>query len=678
MNAVLKNFKNIPCPAGGKCTQSNCQWKHAWDQEPAASSRDGEADQLGPRKRLKVGQGDEALKDANQTKAAIATAKKPVSPPPLKRKTPTATHDGAASKDSSSSTTSKPPTHSSRPSVSRTPTSAPASPASPLKKTAPKAPRKPEALNPRHLKSSPATHEFRFRALTMLHEQFVRLNNELKRDASNEEEKLVLTDQQLIWIALDEEEKLATDKPPIYTNVIKNRITSYKRLTVAKWKEEREAQRKKELAAMMGKVANKPVLGPPKVIHTGLTPEQEVEFLSRLLTPIKDLGQFGYVPSVPTEDDVREAHKAEEAAKGWEVCDRCATRFQVFPGRREDGALTSAGKCTFHPGKPYFPEKQLGDRSRVQKRWRCCKEAVGDTPGCTKAETHVFKISHPKRLATVLPYAETPPNPLAPTNRAVCFDCEMGYTVRGLELIRLTATSWPDGQELLDVLVQPLGEILDLNSRYSGVWPEDIINAEPFFLAKGDDDQPPLPGQTSVEDREEGELEDAGPPKTKKKKKMQIVSSPAVARDLLFSLISPATPLIGHGLENDLNAVRAVHPTLVDTVLLYPHKRGLPIRHGLKALMEALLNRAIQVEQTTDDGKPVGHDSAEDARAAGELVRLKVQQEWARLKGLGWTLVDGEFVPPAGEGDGKGGGSLTEAFLEKQQPPTADAPGAGS
>ncbi len=36
---------------------------------------------------------------------------------------------------------------------------------------------------------------------------------------------------------------------------------------------------------------------------------------------------------------------------------------------------------------------------------------------------------------------------------------------------------------------------------------------------------------------------------------MQIVSSPVVARDLLFSLISPDTPLIGHGLENDLNAI---------------------------------------------------------------------------------------------------------------------------
>ncbi len=58
----------------------------------------------------------------------------------------------------------------------------------------------------------------------------------------------------------------------------------------------------------------------------------------------------------------------------------------------------------------------------------------------------------------------------------------MCYTVRGMELVRLTATSWPDGKELLDVLVHPVGEILDLNSRYSGVSPEDIVNAVTHIL----------------------------------------------------------------------------------------------------------------------------------------------------------------------------------------------------
>ena len=524
-----------------------------------------------------------------------------------------------------------------------------------------RASRKPEALNPRHLKSSPATHEFRFKVLKMLHEQFVRLNTELKKNSDGNGD-LVLSDQELIWRALDEEEKTALDKPAIYSNVIKNRIMVLKRLNLSKWREERLAEMKAIAAARSAATADataQSILGAPKIIDTGLTPSQEVQFLGRLLTPIDDLSRFNYVPSVPTEDDIREARLAEESSQGWEVCDRCATRFQVFPGRNEHGLLASGGQCVFHPGKQYFPERQLGDKSRIQKRWRCCKEAIGDSAGCTKTPHHVFKISHAKRLAAVLPFIETPPNPLAPTDRAVCFDCEMGYTVKGLELIRLTATSWPDGAELLDVLVYPIGEILDLNSRYSGIFPEDFANAVPFSTNDAESEKKPShPEHAKLQGSSSGG--DGG----KFKKPMRIVPSISAARDLLFSLISPETPLLGHGLENDLNAIRIVHPAVVDTVLLYPHKRGLPLRHGLKALMETLLNRAIQVEPT-DGSQALGHDSAEDARAAGELVRLKVQKEWSRLKGLGWGLVDGAFMPPSGVKEEKVPGSLTEEFLEK-------------
>jgi hypothetical protein len=525
-------------------------------------------------------------------------------------------------------------------------------PATPQKVT----PRKPETLNPRHLKTAaPAAHDFRYKALKLLHDQFQRLNDELKKDAKDDEEKLVLSAQELIWLALDEEQKVATEKASIYQNVIKNRIMTYKRMTPGQWKDERAAERKKKDAPATpgSKTPRKSVLGPPKVIQTGLTPEQEVAFLTHLHTPIDRLAQWGYVPVPPTEEEVTKAREGEEAGLGYEMCDRCRTRFQVFPGRREeDGALTSGGKCVHHPGRAYYPERTLGDTDRPSRRYRCCQQVVGESAGCVSGNTHVFKTTSPARLASVIPFAETPANPLAPKDRAVCFDCEMGYTVRGMELIRLTATSWPDGKELLDVLVRPVGEILDLNSRYSGVWPEDIVNAEPWSAEKaGTQEQPKQKEEVVKED----ESKEAAP---KPRKKMNIVSSPAVARDLLFSLISPDTPLIGHGLENDLNAVRIVHPTLVDTILLYPHRRGLPMRYGLKMLMETQLNKAIQVEV---EGKAMGHDSAEDARAAGELVRLKVQEKWGAMKGQGWSLVDGEFVPPGGKKEG----ALSEAFIEE-------------
>ena len=481
----------------------------------------------------------------------------------------------------------------------------------------------------------------------MLHEQFERLNNELKKTGKSDDQGLVLSAQELVWLALDEEEKMATNKPSVYNGVIKNRIMTYKRMTAAQWLEERAAELKKKEALQSGKKPSQPFLGPPREINTGLTPMQEVEFLKFLHTPIDKLSQYGYVSKIPDEDEVAKARAGEEAAMGWEQCDRCQSRFQVFPGRREeDGALTSGGSCVYHPGRAYFPDRSPGSSGQRERRYRCCNQTLGQSAGCATGTTHVFKANAASRLAALIPFVETPPNPLASKDRAVCFDCEMGYTVRGMELIRLTATNWPDGKELLDVLVHPIGEVLDLNSRYSGVWPEDLINARPWGT-----------NTSAAPKGEEAKQVDDG--HKREKKRMQIVSSPMVARDLLFSLIAPETPLIGHGLENDLNAVRIVHPTVVDTILLYPQKRGLPIRNGLKMLMETQLNKQIQL----DTGE--GHDSAEDARAAGELVRLKVEEKWKDMKRAGWRLVDGVFLSPIAAKMKTANGRLTEKFLEE-------------
>ena len=196
----------------------------------------------------------------------------------------------------------------------------------------------------------------------------------------------------------------------------------------------------------------------------------------------------------------------------------------------------------------------------------------------------------------------------------------MGYTTLGMELIRLTATSWPDGEELLDVLVRPIGEILDLNSRFSGVWPEHYNNA--------------VPHDATAQDRVCSEAGEAS------ETRLRLVSSPIIARELLFQHLTPKTPLIAHAAENDLNATRIIHPSLIDTVLLFPHPRGLPIRYGLKMLMKRHLDKNIQM------GGAQGHDSKEDARATGELVRLKVAEMWKVMMREGWAVKDGVFYPP--------------------------------
>ncbi|KAK2593043.1 RNA exonuclease 3 [Conoideocrella luteorostrata] len=653
------SLKHIPCPAGKSCTAFQCIFGHAKDTGAEAAVVPQPSDNLErrspsptaeevPRKRIKIDQYDSAPQPQREVttdkanknhgeelvpKTLPLTATKPVSPPPVRRNVEPAGSKaslGSALHGASPSTkAAKPPaTGNGKPVTKATAHSTKA--------------RKPESLNPRLLKSSPASHETRLKLLKMLHAEFARLNCELKKDAEPEEASLVMSDQDLIFKALDDEQITALEKPAVYANVMKNKVMQYKKTKVAQWKEERIKQHPSSQNRVQANGGRKPI-----EVETGLSSQQEVALLKRLVTDITGLSNHGYVSSVPSEEAAATARSGLEAAKGWEVCDRCQQRFQVFPGRREeDGALTSGGSCNFHWGRAYVPAKPPGDTSRVPKRWQCCGQEVGDSAGCFTHDKHVFKASDPKRLAAVLNYAATPDNPNTPKDRAVCFDCEMGYTVHGMELIRLTATAWPTGEELLDILVQPIGEILDLNSRYSGVWPDDLANSAAWTASDLD------PATAVV-----AENNNTSEKRVLKQNKLKKVSSPEVARDLLFSLLSPSTPLIGHGLENDLNAVRVVHPTLIDTVLLYPHKGGLPYRYGLKMLMDVHLNKKIQQETGP---KVTGHDSAEDARAAGELVRLKVMNEWKDMQRAGWRLVHGEFWPP-----GKPEGKLTEAFIEE-------------
>ncbi|CAG9992668.1 unnamed protein product [Clonostachys byssicola] len=627
------NLKYIPCPAGNKCTAFMCIFGHESDkdkqkekQTPQPSDvtqKSAPSDRTESRKTAADSQPGtappqtsklESSEERSHATATVpATATRPVSPPPLKRP-PT-----------------KPPS-----ALSATSSPAPARPKRALEggesstMSPPAKKRRPESLNPRLLKSAPASHEIRLKLVKLLITEYKRLNKDLQKEKSDDDKRLLLSEQDLIHKVLDEEEKIAIEKPAVYTNIMRNKIMQYKRMPVSQWKAIREQER----AAELSKARSQDGMNIPKVVETGLAPAQEVELLQRLLTPITDLAEYNYVPTVPLEEAIKKAREGREAGKGWEQCDRCQKRFQVFPGRRvEDGALTSGGSCRFHWGKTYLPAKAPGDRTKIPKRYRCCNENVGESAGCTEMVNHVYKINDPKTLASILNYVETPDNPAAPKDRAVGFDCEMGYTVHGLELIRLTAVDWPSGNELLDILVRPLGDILDLNSRFSGVWPEDMARAKSWSPT---DDLSMLFKSGSEGGSEDGEVRS-------RKTDLKIVSSPEVARGLLFSLISPETPLIGHGIENDLNAVRIVHPTVIDTVLLFPHKAGLPYRHGLKMLMEQQLNRKIQ--QETGE-KMLGHDSAEDARAAGELVRLRVMQEWTKLKKGGWKSANGALVPP--------------------------------
>lgn len=611
-------FHGTPCPLSDRCNLLKCIFAHHEDASSDGTSRSvqspgvqvnstiNDSESPPPLKRRRVSTGDtgpdQYLDSLQRTipHGSVLQKPKPVSNGPQRSSVSvTKVPGGYGSKtgtniDPSASTVTKP-------------TSPSATVNTPKRK---RAELKAEALNPRILSRPPAAHAIRLRLLKMMHEQMVRLNDELmKGDDASAKEELGLSKQGLITKALDEEEKAAKANVSVYANVLKLRIVALKKMKVDAWRLERA----KELP--------KPKLKPeaashPVDIKTGLTSQEEIFMLSQFISPQEGLAQHGYVVVPPSQEQIEQARKGVESAQGWESCDRCETRFQVFPGRREeDGALTSGGQCTYHWGRKRYPERLQGQSGQRDMRWTCCHQDLGTT-GCVAADHHVFKVSEAKRLALVTPFKETPVEGPNVPDKAVCFDCEMGYTTQGMELIRLTATNWPDGKELLDVLVRPIGEILDLNSRFSGIWPQAYTEAVPYDTT------------TKAKGKSSG--------------KLHIVDSPMAARELLFSCIDTTTPLIGHAIENDLNAVRIVHPTIIDTVLLYPHPKGLPVRFGLKALAYKHLGKEIQT------GGAQGHDSKEDAQAAGDLVRYQVAKKWESMRLDGWRIVDGVFHSPDG------------------------------
>ncbi|KAI4719410.1 hypothetical protein E4T48_04357 [Aureobasidium sp. EXF-10727] len=610
-------FKGIPCPEGEKCNIIHCIFSH--ELRPQATDVSEEIQESAPKKRKLNPEPDTTTK----TPAVPVTASS--------GKTP----NGFATKGFNTVNQQKPaapaPAPLKVPKTLQRPVSPPLKPPAASSKPASAKPAVKETLNPRMIPNDPAGHAKRTLFLKHLHAEMERLNAAVGKGSHVKKAALIMTPNELIKVALDEEEKMARENHKIYANVIKMRVAALKKMAVDDWIAHVIATIKVDLQEEQVKL--------PPPINTGLPLEQEHIVLPRLITDQTNLAKHGYVPIPPTDEEIADAKAGVAASLNYEVCDRCKSRFRVFEERREeDGALTTNGPCTYHWAKPFTPRREKTDAIKGPKEaiYPCCQELQG-TPGCTQCETHVFKVSEGKRLASILPFINTPENPKPAKGpdgkppKAVTFDCEMGYTVCGLELIRLTAVSWPEGHCLVDVLVRPQGTILDLNTRWSGVTPEMYSSAVPYEEKVAMDALlPPPPPGSSAPPLLDGPT--GGP--------LPIVSSPVAARDLLCSFLTPATPLIGHGIENDLNSTRLCHPTIIDTIILFPHPRGLPFRFGLKMLTKRHLGRDIQM------GGASGHDSLEDARATGDLVRYEVGQRLKRLQREGWTLNDGVLMPP--------------------------------
>ncbi|CCX31518.1 Similar to RNA exonuclease 3; acc. no. Q4WYA1 [Pyronema omphalodes CBS 100304] len=461
-----------------------------------------------------------------------------------------------------------------------------------------------QTLNPRLVARSPAPHAQRLKYLQILQAELTRLSGNPKSEASQ---------QKIIMKCLDLEEEIATKKREIYRQSISNLCMRYKKATPADYAKELEEEKRKAAPppeptplSRFGLDNNKPAL------TTGLPKAVEITRLKDFIHKPEVLKTHGYILTPPTAAEIASASDGVAASGGYEQCERCMQRFQVFPGRREsDGALTTCGNCVYHHGRKFLYRSSKAATTSEQ-RWSCCQSVVGFDPGCETAPHHVFKVSSAARLALSLNFAHTPVNPKLKAERALALDCEMGYTTHGLELVRITATAFPSGKTVIDALVKPYGVILDLNSRFSGVTAEMMRAAPPWKATE------PYPDAATTDL--------LNPTMFAAPKQLGYLSSPELARKALWHYIGPETVLIGHALENDLMHLRMCHENVVDTIILFPHVKGFPMRNKLKFLVERELGREIQQDSV------IGHDSATDARCAAELVRRRIRDEEERKK----------------------------------------------
>ncbi|KAH8305214.1 hypothetical protein KR018_003402 [Drosophila ironensis] len=160
------------------------------------------------------------------------------------------------------------------------------------------------------------------------------------------------------------------------------------------------------------------------------------------------------------------------------------------------------------------------------------------------------------------------------TNRSPMYgvDCEMCRTVAGVN--ELTRISIVDEQyrTVYETLVMPDNRITDYLTQYSGIT-EDIMKKV-----------------------------------TKQLKEVQREVS---------ALLPPDAILVGQSLNSDLNAMRMMHPYVIDTSVCFNISGVRRRKSKLKHLAQTFLKETIQ--ENTD-----GHDSIEDSRATLKLVKMKL------------------------------------------------------
>ncbi|CAF1097355.1 unnamed protein product [Adineta steineri] len=248
------------------------------------------------------------------------------------------------------------------------------------------------------------------------------------------------------------------------------------------------------------------------------------------------------------------------------TCCRCSKTYRIT----NEGEYVKREECIYHWGR-LRTQRVAG---QIEKVYSCCSSKTNSV-GCAVSEYHVNESDDTQLLSG---YVKTQPirKQLTADEGYGIFalDCEMCYTINGLELVRVSVINHKL-QSIYETLVKPHRQVLDYNTRWSGITERQLHDCN-----------------VTLED---------------------------VQRHLL-KLFNNKSILIGHSLESDLKALKIVHDTVVDTSLVFPHAKGRPYKRALRTLMSEYLTKIIQEHAE-------GHDSIEDAVSCMELMLWKVKQD---------------------------------------------------
>ncbi|XP_054912517.1 RNA exonuclease 5-like [Poeciliopsis prolifica] len=177
-------------------------------------------------------------------------------------------------------------------------------------------------------------------------------------------------------------------------------------------------------------------------------------------------------------------------------------------------------------------------------------------------------------------------------------DCEMCQTMKGNELARVSLVD-SNGNCLLDELVKPQNLVINYLTKFSGITAAML-----------------RPITTTLRD----------------------------VQAKIRTLLPDNAVLVGHSLNNDLKALKLIHPHVIDTALLYRKEHGQKFK--LKVLAEVVLKRRIQTEDQR------GHNPTEDALAALDLARYFIRTGPLQVVELhledlwGWSLEESPNYTP--------------------------------